>query len=139
MSKILTPQQQQLVAQLKDDPGYLTLLDSIQAQIDDVADELENASSAELEQRKLNLWRAMRKILSTLRFVPEQIAQDLDRERGLMTENQAGLLEIQRPPNFARQAKYAYPLPPPWPGFPHTTTGGDEGATDPLIDWTPTT
>ncbi len=64
------------VAELKHNPGFLLLLDAIQARIDTLSNELTLAKSED-ESKLLAQWRAMRDIFCILRGTPEEFAMQL--------------------------------------------------------------
>lgn len=66
-----------LIAALPADPGFMLLLDSIQADLDDIADYM----SREVDDRKLlalaHRWQALKNVLDALKQRPENIRQEL--------------------------------------------------------------
>ncbi len=68
-------QQVGLVAGLQYNPGYLLLLDWIQAQFDSLTDDLgDRGESGEKALAKLQYWRAFRDLLHTLKVQPANFA-----------------------------------------------------------------
>ena len=72
----LTEEDMRLIAQLTSDPGYMLLIDSIQADLDDLADRMEQ----EQDDRRLagltREWQATRKVVAALRTRPERIREE---------------------------------------------------------------
>jgi plasmid stabilization system protein ParE len=66
-------------------PEFQLLLQMLEADIEDLADEIEAAASDEAERRAVATWRALRICLRRLRGVPDSIspeAQDLREQVG---------------------------------------------------------
>lgn len=82
----LTLQQIEQIAALEYDPGFILLLDALQAQIDDVAVRLDEAGADE-ESQLLALWRAMRQIFATLKRTPEEFGFQLSEKREIGEQN----------------------------------------------------
>lgn len=104
-------QEMQLIADLRDNAGYRLILENIQAFVDDLAMQLEDAPDDAQDRRRLTLWRAARKILAILQFTPEQFTQEMQAELARMSEGQRAALELQRPTDFMSRAKFAGPPP----------------------------
>lgn len=88
----LEPAALKLIGSLKFDPGYLLLLDALQADLDNLTDELGNPSlPAEQAQSKLRHWQAFREILQYLRTTPgnylAQAQEELKDEPPAIEEN----------------------------------------------------
>lgn len=82
-----------LIAHLADNQGFKLLLDAIQADMDTVLDEVEEAKTDEEERRKLTLWKAYRKVLSRLRELPESFKQLTNEALQAVDENSQPLTE----------------------------------------------
>lgn len=76
----LTLEEQQALADLAESYAFNLLLDAIQADIDDLADEIASARSDEEERRAVSEWRAMRQILFRLKSIPSAARDMLDPE-----------------------------------------------------------
>lgn len=77
----LTDTEMELIAALKDNVGYIILLDKIAATIDDLTDLLSRQQSSESEGKLLPFWRALKLIHVNLRMVPETFAKTLQVSR----------------------------------------------------------
>lgn len=81
------------VAALKENSGYKILLDCIEEQIAEVEVDLESARSDFEQKNCLALWKALRRVLHTLKSVPENfaeaIAETKTKERDEMAEYDA--------------------------------------------------
>lgn len=76
----LSVEQLESIASLSYDPGFILLLDAIQAQIDDVTVVLHEAPVG-METQILARWRALREIYATLKTMPEELALRVNDER----------------------------------------------------------
>jgi hypothetical protein len=65
----LTPEEYQLVANLAGDRGFIILLDALQADMDDLADEIHSAESDEAERRAVSRWRSFRELVSRMQEI----------------------------------------------------------------------
>lgn len=58
------------IADLLNHPGYPLLLEHVQRDIDDLADRIEISASHDADRDLLGQWKAMRKVLRTLKETP---------------------------------------------------------------------
>jgi hypothetical protein len=58
------------IADLLNHPGYPLLLEHVQRDIDDISDQIESSGSHETDRDLLGQWKAMRKVLRTLKETP---------------------------------------------------------------------
>lgn len=102
----LTEEQMRLIALLPSDPGFVLLLDSIQADLDDLADQME----VEQDDRKLagmtREWQAMRKVLGALKSRPEMIRKEWE-------ESEHYPEELRLPPPVRTPPPATKQVPPP--------------------------
>lgn len=103
----LTEEQMRLIALLPSDPGFLLLLDSLQADLDDLSDRMET----EQDDRKLagmtREWQAMRKVLGALKTRPEMIRKEWEESDHYPEE-----LRPPPPPKVAPPPPKQVPPPP---------------------------
>lgn len=76
----ITLEQTEQIAALTYDPGYILLMDALQAQIDDLANRLDEAHGSD-EQHLLGRWRAMRQTRNILTAMPQEIALRIEEEK----------------------------------------------------------
>lgn len=67
------------IAELKGHPGYILLMEAMQAELDTLSDEL-LASEPQKEGQILGKWRAFKDIFTRLKTVPEEYALELSIE-----------------------------------------------------------
>lgn len=70
-----------LFAGLPTDPGYIALCDYLQAQVDDLADDLANVKDANDSIRLLRVWQVTRKLVATLKTAPHDMKAIIDQEK----------------------------------------------------------
>jgi hypothetical protein len=102
----------QLMAELRDNPGYVLILENVQAFVDDLGDLLESAPDDKQDLRRLNHWRTARQMLSILRHTPEQFHQEMNVELARLTDDQRLAQELHRPVDF-RSRQHLTQWPPP--------------------------
>lgn len=74
----LTPQDIKLLAGLQYEPGFIVLLDYLQAKLDTLTDELANPDlTPEEGASKLRYWQAFREILHSIRTTPKSFEEVL--------------------------------------------------------------
>lgn len=79
MSQLSIAQLEQ-VAALHYDPGFILLLDLLQATVDDLSEQLHGAEPAR-EAQILGKWRACREFLALMKTTPEEIGLRIEQER----------------------------------------------------------
>ncbi len=81
MAQIHSTQAIREIAGLKYHPGFLLLLDQLQARFDDLSEDLaEPALSTDEAHNKLRYWQAFREILNTLKTTPANYLIQLEGE-----------------------------------------------------------
>ncbi len=95
---VLSFQQLKQVAELVYNPGYILLMDSLQAHLDDISHALLAAEPAQ-EPKLLARWRAASEYLALLKNNPENIALELKTQQEL----QESILGPQLPERFVTQ------------------------------------
>lgn len=72
----------ELIARLKDEPGYILLCDHLQAAVDDMADGMaEDDITSDLRLQRVQEWKAARKLLSILKTYPESLAEEVEEQK----------------------------------------------------------
>lgn len=74
----LDPEQMRLISLLVHDPGYMLLLDSIQADLDDLADLMEREPDEKRLMFITRKWQVLRSLLSTLKLRPQKIREEVE-------------------------------------------------------------
>lgn len=77
---MLTITEMEQIARLTQEPGYHLLLDALQAQVDDIAEELDKSNGGKEELRLLSLWKAARRTLAVLKYHPQYLFDELYRQ-----------------------------------------------------------
>ncbi len=103
----------ELIAGLSSDPAYLALCDFLQAQVDDTADELADATNPSDALRLLRVWQVSRKLVATLKTAPLELKTEIDQQKNRNPiEPLAAWAEIPDEEMFQRRKA---PVPPPMP------------------------
>ena len=84
-----------LIGSLADHSGFRLLLEALQAESDDILDNIENATTDEQERRYTAEWRAYRRILTRLRNLTEHFKEALETEASLVSEIAPELFSAQ--------------------------------------------
>lgn len=74
----LTKEQLELVASLKNEPGFIILCDALQASVDDIADAIGETQNPAFERRLIDHWKIARRFLQIMRIVPEGAIAELE-------------------------------------------------------------
>lgn len=91
---MLSFQELKQIAELVYHPGYVLMIDAVQAYVDDLASELRNCDPSR-ETQCLAKWRVASEILNILRTNPEKIALEVRAENQLQEEILGPQLEEQ--------------------------------------------
>jgi hypothetical protein len=74
----LTKQEAELIAALPTDPGYLLIMDKLQAAVDDVTERLYAAPTHAQAVEILPYWKALRTLVFELKYAPVNMMEYLD-------------------------------------------------------------
>lgn len=91
MSQQITPDQMRILGSLTHDPGFLLLLDILQAKHDDLVAELAEIKGDDfVAMGKLKYFQAFREVFDTLKVAPQNFADQAQNEVGATPEEFTG-------------------------------------------------